>query len=78
MADAISQVDYIPAKHKEPLTVMFANYSKEDEINPLILGENATTQKAGRALQQNRDKYKKMQVENTTYCEISCTQISTT
>ena len=42
-----------------------ANHSKEDEIYPLTVKEIVTAQKADRTLQQNKDKYKKMLVENT-------------
>ncbi len=64
MADAIFRSDNTPVKHDEPLH-MFANRSKEDEIYPLTVKEIAAAQKADRALQQNKDKYKKMLVENT-------------
>jgi hypothetical protein len=55
MADAISWLDFTPVKHDEPLQVMFANHSKEDEIYPLTVKEIAAAQKADRALQQNKD-----------------------
>jgi hypothetical protein len=65
VADAISRLDYTPVKHDESLQVVFANCSKEDEIYPLTIKEIAPAQKADQALQQNKDKYKKMLVQNT-------------
>ena len=65
VADAISRLDYTPVKHDEPLQIVFANRSEEDEIYPLTVKEIAAAQKADRALQQNKEKYKKMLVENT-------------
>ena len=56
VADAISRLDYTPVKHDEPLQVVFANRSEEDEIYPLTVKEIAAAQKADRALQQNKDK----------------------
>ena len=41
MVDAISWLEYTPTKHKEPLSIVFANRSKEDEIYPLTIKEIA-------------------------------------
>ncbi len=65
MADAISQVEYTPAEHKEPLNVVFANRSEEDEIYPLTVKEIADAQLADQTLQREKDKYKINLIENT-------------
>ena len=46
MADAISQLEYTPIKHDQPLSVVFANRSEEDEIFPLTVKVIAEAQKA--------------------------------
>ncbi len=80
MAVAISQLDYTPVEHNEPLNVVFANRSKEDEIYPLTVKEIANSQQADRTLQNEKDKYKINLIEDThVLCKdgkINYTQIS--
>ena len=64
MADAISRLEYTPIKHEQPLSVVFANRSEEDEIFPLTVKEIAEAQKADRTLQK-QEKYKSILIENT-------------
>ena len=66
MTDAISQLHYTIVKHDKPWSVMFAKHSKDDEIlYPLTVKEIAASQKADRALQENKDICKNILVENT-------------
>ena len=58
VADAISRLDFTPLKHEEPLSVVFANRSEEDEIYPLTIKEIAKAKSADRTLQKTKDKYK--------------------
>ena len=64
VADAISRLEYTTIKHEQPLSVVFANCSKEDEIFPLTVEEIAKAQEADRTLQQ-QEKYKSILIENT-------------
>ncbi len=65
MADDISRLDYTPVEHNEPLNVVFANHSKEDEIYPLTVKEIANAQQADWTLQKVKDEYKINLIENT-------------
>ncbi len=65
VADAISQLDYTPVKHNEPLNVVFVNHSEEDEIYPLTVKEIADAQQVDQTLQKEKDKYKINLIENT-------------
>ena len=65
VADAISRLEHTPVEHKEPLNVVFANRSEEDEIYPLTIKEIADKQLADRTLQKEKDKYKLNLIENT-------------
>ena len=64
MADAISQLEYTPIKHEQPLSVVFANRSNKYEIFPLTVKEIAKAQKADHTLQK-QEKYESILIENT-------------
>jgi hypothetical protein len=54
-ADSISSLDIFPIQHKEPLRVLFANPSEENEIYFLSVKEITKAQKADQCLQKQED-----------------------